>query len=85
MAHPSYSPDLLPYDFFLFSAMKQAFARQHFAIIETPTTGSPRQVSPNSQMESCLGIFLRVWVFPWETAGAFNLELFDATVIKTVI
>jgi transposase len=26
MAHPPYSPDLAPYDFFLFGAKKQAFA-----------------------------------------------------------
>jgi hypothetical protein len=32
--HPPYSPDLAPCDFFLFGAMKQAFAGQHFATID---------------------------------------------------
>jgi hypothetical protein len=31
MAHPPYSPDLAPCNFFLFGAVKQAFAGQHFA------------------------------------------------------
>jgi hypothetical protein len=34
MANPPYSPDLAPHDFFLFGAMKQAFAGQHFAAID---------------------------------------------------
>jgi hypothetical protein len=34
MAHPPYSLDLAPYDFFLSGAMKQAFAWQHFATID---------------------------------------------------
>jgi hypothetical protein len=34
MAHPPHSPDLGPYDLFLFGAMKQAFAGQHFAAID---------------------------------------------------
>jgi transposase len=33
MAYPPYSPDLALCDFFLFSAMKQAFTGQHFAAI----------------------------------------------------
>jgi hypothetical protein len=33
MAHPHYGPDLAPRDFFLFSAMKQAFTG-HFATID---------------------------------------------------
>jgi hypothetical protein len=33
MAHPPYSPDLAPCDFFLFGVMKQAFAWQPFATI----------------------------------------------------
>jgi hypothetical protein len=33
MAHPPYSLDSAPCDFFLFGAMKQAFAGQHFATI----------------------------------------------------
>jgi hypothetical protein len=34
MAHPPYSPDLAPTDFFLSGAMKQVFAWQHFATID---------------------------------------------------
>jgi hypothetical protein len=34
MAHPPHSPDLAPYDLFLFGAMKQAFAWQQFATID---------------------------------------------------
>jgi hypothetical protein len=34
MAHPLYSPDLAPCDFFLFSAMNQAFALHDFAAID---------------------------------------------------
>jgi histone-lysine N-methyltransferase SETMAR len=34
IAHPPYSPDLAPCDFFLFSAMKHVFAGQHFATID---------------------------------------------------
>jgi hypothetical protein len=33
MAHLPYTPDLTLCDFFLFGAMKQAFASQHFATI----------------------------------------------------
>jgi hypothetical protein len=32
MAHPPYSPDLAPCDFFRFSVMKQAFSGQQFAV-----------------------------------------------------
>jgi hypothetical protein len=31
MAHPPYSPDLAPSEFFRFGVMKQAFTGQHFA------------------------------------------------------
>jgi hypothetical protein len=34
MEHLPYSPDSAPYDFFLFGAMKQAFAGQHFDAID---------------------------------------------------
>jgi hypothetical protein len=34
MAHPPYSPDLSPSDFFRFGAMKQAFAGHNFAAID---------------------------------------------------
>jgi hypothetical protein len=34
MEYPPYSPDLAPCDFFLFGAMKQVFAWQHFDTIE---------------------------------------------------
>jgi hypothetical protein len=34
IAHPPYSPDLARCDFFLFAAMKQAVAGQHFATID---------------------------------------------------
>jgi histone-lysine N-methyltransferase SETMAR len=34
MEHPPYSPDLAPCDFFLFGAMKQWFAGQHFTAID---------------------------------------------------
>jgi hypothetical protein len=33
MEHPPYSPDSSPCDFFLFGAMKQVFAGQHFDAI----------------------------------------------------
>jgi hypothetical protein len=34
MEHPPYGLALVPYDFFLFGAMKQAFAWQHFDTID---------------------------------------------------
>jgi histone-lysine N-methyltransferase SETMAR len=34
VAHPPYSPDLAPRDFFLFGAVKQAFTGQHSATID---------------------------------------------------
>jgi hypothetical protein len=34
MEHPPYRPDLAPYDFLLFGAMRQAFTEQHFDIID---------------------------------------------------
>jgi hypothetical protein len=34
MEYPPYSPDLAPCDFFLFGAMKRAFAGQHFHTID---------------------------------------------------
>jgi hypothetical protein len=39
MEHPSYSSDLAPCDFFLFDAMKQAFAEQYFDTINYLSMG----------------------------------------------
>jgi hypothetical protein len=39
MEHPLYSPNLAPCDFFLFSAIKQAFAGQYFETIDDLSMG----------------------------------------------
>jgi len=52
LEHPAYSPDLTPFDFFLFPKIKDIFKEMHFDDIRSNTTAALKAIAQN-QFQNC--------------------------------
>lgn len=73
VAHPPYSPDMSPPDFFLFPKIKNTLKRRQFQDIETIKQNSTQQLQaiPNSAFQKCFEDWKHRWVKCVTVNGAY--------------
>ncbi|GFT53189.1 uncharacterized protein TNCV_4232931 [Trichonephila clavipes] len=77
VAHPPYSPDMSPPDFFLFPKIKNTLKRHRFQDIETIKQNSTQQLQaiPKSEFQKCFEDWKHCWAKCVTANGDISKEI----------